>query len=87
MTIRWSRTAATDLENIYDFIARDKPGAALDTIEKLFVAADRLGEFPQLGRVGELGTRQLPVPPFVIVYRIIDPVISIEAVFHGSRRY
>lgn len=87
MKLRWSETAADDLQNIYEFIARDKPDAALATIEKLIATVDLLLMHPHLGRPAELDARKLIHPPFVIVYRIVDDVISIEAVFHGKRRY
>jgi toxin ParE1/3/4 len=87
MRLRWSELAAAHVENIHDFIARDKPAAALETVEVLIQAAERLTEYPKLGREAEHGTRKLIHPPFVIVYRILEDIISIEAVFHGSRRY
>jgi toxin ParE1/3/4 len=84
--IRFSETAANDLESIYDFIARNNPDAALATVKKLLDVMKRLGEFPNMGRKSDLGTRELVISPFVIIYRIVDDVINIEAVFHGSRR-
>jgi toxin ParE1/3/4 len=86
MVIRWSETAANDLEDIYDFIARDNPQAAAATVDRLIDVVERLENFPQMGRSAEFGTREIVIPPFVVVYRIIGEVINIEAVFHGSRR-
>jgi toxin ParE1/3/4 len=85
--LRWSELAAAHIENIHDFVARDKPAAALATIDVLIQAVERLTEHPKLGRKADHGTRKLIHPPFVIVYRILEDVISIEAVFHGNRRY
>lgn len=83
--IRWSETAAADLENIYEFIARDRPDAALNAVEKLIEVVERLETFPQMGRAAELGTREIVTSPFLIIYRIVGEVINIEAVFHGRR--
>lgn len=85
MTLRTSETAATDLENIYDYIAKENCDAALETVKDLYGLIERLLEFPQLGRSAALKTRELLQPPFVIVYRIVDDVISIEAVFSSTR--
>jgi toxin ParE1/3/4 len=88
VTVRWSENAVADLENIYDFIAHDKPAAAREAISMLFDAADRLALYPNGGRTGRRnGTRELVKSPFVMVYSIDEQVIYILAVFHGSRRY
>jgi toxin ParE1/3/4 len=86
MTLRISELAAIDLEDIYDYIARDNPEAALETLTDLYQLLERLVGFPRLGHPGKLGTRELVKPPFIVVYRIVGDVISLEAVFHGSRR-
>ncbi len=87
MTLRLTELTATDLENIQDYIALENPEAALTTIEDLFAVMQRLTEYPKLGRAAEFGTRKVIHSPFVIVYRIVEEVISIEAVLHGRRRY
>ena len=87
MRIRWTELASSHIANSYEFIAEDKPDAALFTIENLISYAELLLTHPRLGREAKHGTRKLTHPPFIIVYRILDDVISIEAVFHGSRRY
>lgn len=88
MTLRWSETALQDLISIYDYIALDKPAAAAATVEKIIQAAEQLERAPWLGHAGRYkATRELVHPPFVIVYRVVEDVIDIQAVFHGSRRY
>jgi addiction module RelE/StbE family toxin len=87
VTIRWTERAAYHLESIYDFIARDNPDAALEVIEGLYASIERLRTYPNLGRAAELDTRKLVQPPYVIMYRVVEDVVSIEAVFHGSRRF
>jgi toxin ParE1/3/4 len=87
MKIRLSEVAVRDLENIRDFIATDKPEAALETVQNLLVAIERLSTFPQVGRSGPFGTRQLVKPPFIVVYRIVEDVVSVDAVLHESKRY
>jgi len=82
--VRWTEVAAAHVEEIYDFICRDNPDAASATVEKLIVAVERLALYPNLGRVAEHGARKLIHPPFLIVYRIVEDVINIESVFHGS---
>jgi len=88
VTLRWSETAALDLEVIYDYVALDKPAAAPATVEKIIQTAERLEQYPSLGHAGRRNdTRELVHPPFVIVYRVMQDVIDIQAVFHGNRKY
>ena len=88
MKLRWSETAAQDLLSIYEYIAQDKPAAAAGTVEKIIQAAEQLERSPRLGHAGRYkGTRELVHPPFVIVYRVVEDVIDIQAVLHASRRY
>ena len=87
MKVRWSETAASQVEAIYDFIAADNSSAAMATIDQLFGLTDRLAEFPHLGRRADAGRRQLIRPPFIFVYRVMEDVVNIEAIFHGSRKY
>ena len=86
MRLRWSQPASEDLCAIYEFIAQENPVAAAETVEMLVRAAERLASYPQLGHKGAAGTRRMVHPPWIIVYRIIDDVVNVEAVFHGSRK-
>ncbi len=88
MTLRWSETAAQDLISIYEYIAQDKPATAAAIVESIVQAAEQLEKYPALGHRGRSkGARELVHPPFVIVYRVVEDIINVEAVFHGSRRY
>jgi toxin ParE1/3/4 len=82
--VRWTEAAAAHVEDIYDFIARDNPDAVSAIVEKLIAAVERLTAYPNLGRAAEHGARKLIHPPFVIVYRVVEDVINVESVFHGS---
>jgi toxin ParE1/3/4 len=85
--LRWSETAASHLEEIYEFIALHNANAALATVDKLLAAIDRLTAYPQLGRPAHGGKRKLVRKPFVVVYSVDADVVNIEAVFHGKRKY
>jgi toxin ParE1/3/4 len=86
--LRWSHTAGHHLDSIYDFISADNPEAAARTVEKIIEACEQLERHPHLGRPGRYpGTRELVHTLFVIVYRVKEDVISIEAVLHGNQKY
>ena len=49
---------------------------------------DTLVMFPGLGRPGEVvGTRELVVPPWVVVYRHTEEIVEILFVWHGSQAW
>lgn len=80
--------AAHDLEGIVDYIAFDNPVAAESVYRGIVRAAEKLPEFPALGRPGRHPeTRELSVPdlPYLIVYEVSGEAVTILAVFHTSR--
>ncbi len=80
--------AARDLEGIVDYIALDNSAAAENVYRGIVRAAERLPEFPALGRPGRHPeTRELSVPslPYLIVYEVGANAVTILAVFHTSR--
>ena len=44
-TVRWTERAKGDLQEVYNFIARDSPRAADALVERIARAADRLAAF------------------------------------------
>ena len=90
MSVRWTRPALRDLEEIGDYIARDKPEAAARLVTKILDHAQALSEHPMKGRPGRAPqTRELVITgtPFVVPYRLRGNDVEILAVFHGARRW
>ncbi len=88
MRIEWTRSAARDLRELREYIARDNPRAAEAVAFGILEAVERLAEFPASGRPGrKANTRELVVAgtPFVIPYRITAGSVEILAVLHGAR--
>ena len=50
-TIRWSLAAQDDLREIEDFIALDSPLFAVQFVDRLVGATERLARFPRSGRM------------------------------------
>ena len=48
--VRWSLTAASDLQDIENFIARDSVLHAICLVDRIVAAADKLSDSPHLGR-------------------------------------
>jgi toxin ParE1/3/4 len=88
MTIRWTPTASNDLEAVYDYIARDNADAASAMVRRMISGIDALVRNPELGRIGrEVGSRELIVVPYRIIYRIRDSVVEILNIVHSARRW
>ena len=88
MTIRWAPTGADDLESIYDYIARDNLERAHTAVERIVSQIDTLTRHPLMGRKGLIdGTRELILAPYIVVYRVTDPVVEIVHIIHGARRW
>lgn len=92
MQVRWSPTAARDLEQLFDYIRTDNPGAAPRVVRVIYDRAGALGTHPYQGRRGRVeGTRELPLPPlpFIVVYRVLETAGAVEIVnvIHGAQRW
>lgn len=90
MRIVVREAAATDLDEILDWISRDSPRAAAELVRRILARIDRLATpgLSHMGRPGRVeGTRELVEPPYVIVYGVDEPAdeISVLAIVHGAR--
>jgi toxin ParE1/3/4 len=75
MRIRWTPTAAADLQNIYDYLREHEPHLAGPTVIEIRKSVRSLKKFPQRGRKGrEEGTRELLHRrlPHIIAYRMFN---------------
>ncbi|MCX7045710.1 MAG: type II toxin-antitoxin system RelE/ParE family toxin [Candidatus Sumerlaeota bacterium] len=80
--------AIRDVENIHDYIAADKPQAAIRFIRTLEEKCELLAESPGLGkRRDELarGLRSHAVGNYVIFYRPSKSGIEVIRILHGGR--
>lgn len=82
--------AALDLDDIFNWITKDNPGAAVAMVERIRLRINRLG-LPgrsHIGRPGLVeGTRELVEPPYIAVYMVDEAAdeITMLAVLHGAR--
>jgi plasmid stabilization system protein ParE len=74
------------VEEIYNYVAADKPEAARRLAERLLQAGNELAKHPHIGRLARFGNlRELIVGNYLLLYRITD-LIGIVAVVHGARK-
>jgi toxin ParE1/3/4 len=90
MRVKWTRRALRALDEITEYIARDRPLAAQRMFERVQEAVISLAAHPDLGRQGRVpGTRELIVAgtPFIIPYRVREDDVEILSVLHAARRW
>lgn len=86
--IAWSHKADTDAEAIFDHIAQDDFQTTSDIITRIIAAANRLEQFPLIGRPGRApGTRELILPrlPYKVIYRHNNTGVTILRILHTAR--
>ena len=89
--LRWTLPARDDLRQVRRFIARDSEERARTMVAALQRAAQRLEDFPALGRMvpeyNDPSYREIVVPPYRILYRYLAETDTVEvlAVIHGRR--
>ena len=86
----WTERAQADLAAVQAFIEADSPAYATVVVRHLIGAVDPLRDFPRMGRgVEEFpdpAIREVVLPPYRIVYRIVSAeVVHILTVHHSAR--
>jgi toxin ParE1/3/4 len=86
--LRWSEASVQDLEEISEYLHRNHPSFAQETIQRIYNSARSLRQFPEKGRHGKLrGTRELALAPlpYVIVYSVHSERVHLLRIFHGAQ--
>ena len=88
--IIWTETALIDLDEIAEYIALDKPGAARALIRDVFENIERLANFPRSGRVPpemprKSRYREVVVGPCRVFYRTEKDNVYILHVLRSER--
>ncbi len=83
------RAAERDLEQLWDYIAKDSVAAADRLIEEFFKTFDMLARNPRIGHKRQGLTNHpvlfWPVGNYLVIYRSKRSRIQIVAVVHGGR--
>jgi toxin ParE1/3/4 len=89
MKIRFTPRAAADLDDIFAYVAKENPRAAADLVDKITVAVQRLGRFPDLGHATNPAGRQVVTVArtrYRVFYRVRENEVRILTIRHTSRR-
>ncbi len=87
----WGEVAISDLEGVYDYIARDSRQYAKHQVEGIYQSVERLRQFPESGRhipeFPHLPNREIIVNNYRVIYRYVADknTVFIVTVVHGRR--
>jgi toxin ParE1/3/4 len=90
MRVRWLTRALANLDAIGEYIAKDDPVAAAQTVLRILDAVDAMASDQiHMGRPGRVaGTRELVVTPsYLVPYRVKGNVLEILRVMHARQRW
>jgi toxin ParE1/3/4 len=90
MNVTFEPAARDELDQIFDWIAKDNPRAAIAMIARIETKVMQLvhSELANMGRPGLVeGTRELIEWPYIVVYRVHEDreEIVIVSIMHGAR--
>lgn len=88
MTVQHSRRALSDLDEVWDYIARDNPAIADRLLDKIAAKCEMLARQPLIGEARPdlaMNLREVPVGNYVIFYRPLSDGIEVVRVLHAAR--
>ncbi len=87
----WSIPARNDLEQIFDYIAKDSTFYAKKVVKNIAEKSMTIEDFPQKGRVvpeiNEPDIREVFIYSYRLMYQITPKNIYILGVIHGKRDF
>ena len=89
----WTARARTDLASIGDYVALSSPAVAAALLRRLLTAVERLGTFPESGRVvpviGDDAMCEIVYRNYRVVYLTLldEDRVEVLTVFHASRQF
>ena len=88
LTIEWGENALNDVNEMVDFISEFNPAAARKLVDQIEQSVDRLPTFPLSYRTGRVvGTREMPVGNYVVIYTVSETEILVLRVLHSARQW
>lgn len=89
--VRVLRRAQHDLQQIYDYVAREVPQRADTLVDRLLDAIESLEDFAERGAIPRdealrrRGYRYLVHEPYLVFYKVMKRQVRVYRVVHGKR--
>ncbi len=91
--IRFNPAASTDLQEIKDYLYKENPDAAMNTVRDIFSKIESLMEFPEMGsplapRIKQNSKyRYLVCGQYLTFYIYEGGIVSIQRILHAKRNF
>jgi toxin ParE1/3/4 len=88
--VRYSAPALSEIDAIFDYIAKDNPSAAADVLAAIAEAVELLALYPRKSRrTQQRGLRAIPLSgyPYIVFFKIKRGELEVVHVLHGARRH
>lgn len=89
MKLRYTRTAARQIEDALDYVMQHSPQGARSVHERLMAATEILRVYPKAGQLTDRpGVRRLVLSPYpyVLFYRLVQDDLVILRFRHAAQR-
>lgn len=89
MTVQWSPRALQQVQEIFEYIVRDRPHVAVEIVEGLFDTTELLAATPEMGtpwspdQRGDI--RFILFKTYRVLYRVDQDAVYVVAVRHTRR--
>ncbi len=93
LEIRYLPTAEKDLNDIFNYLLKDNPQAAVSLLEKFDHSIAQLAHHLEMGvvprdeRLKRLGYRMLVVGKYLVFYVVKPETVQIRRILCGARQY
>lgn len=88
----WTHVAESDLKEIIEYSSLDRPQSALKILNEILDKASDLYDLPERGRIvpelqsqGIFQYRELVLPPWRLIYKILDRTIIVLSVIDSRQ--
>ena len=85
----WTEPSLSDLQAIFDYISKDSEYYASIFISEIIESAEKLIDFPKMGRIvpeyQQNDIREILVQSYRVIYQLEQNQILILTVIHGRR--
>jgi toxin ParE1/3/4 len=91
-SVTWTEPATRDVERLTAYLSDQSALRAEAILERIVARAESLRTSPERGRtppelrsIGDRAWREIPEPPWRLIYRIVGRRVEIHAVVDGRR--
>jgi len=91
LTLRWTEHAIEDLSAIAEYISLSSPLYAEQLVDRIGRRLEQACAYPGSGRIvpeiASADIRELQVPPYRVMYRVVPDKIEVVSILHSRRSF